>query len=197
MDTRPNNDNNRWKRAFMSSEREGRITKRKLEDELIQLGMETMRYIQEIKDLEFQTKRDLCTIQGQRRVIHNLQKALSDNAITEPPGTHIASFKTCRAADMEVCPLSLHPINQSPPPYDSEHPEIDVEPRKPHHKCAELQCGHRFNSLWLLFHFVAQNTFRCPICRVGPADFKFEIEQLPKGLVERVRRMPSVQMQND
>jgi hypothetical protein len=193
MDTRPN----KWKRAFMSAERERRKLERIVDVELFDLELDAKLFKKEIRVLEFQTKRDKCTIQGQRQIISTLQKALRDNAITEPPGTHIASFKTCRAADEEICPLSLHPINKSPPPYDSSHAEIDIEPRKPHHKCAELHCGHRFNSLWLLYHFVDKNTFRCPVCRTGPVDFRFELEQLPMGLVERIRRMPSIRDQND
>ena len=181
----------------MNTCREHRTMKRRWEADMFEMQLEAVRSKREISTLKFQIKRDLCTIQGQRRIISNMQKALSDNSIAEPTDTQIASFRTCRADDGEVCPLSLQPINASPPPYDPKYPAIDVEPRKPHHKCAELQCGHRFNALWLLFHFVGQNTFRCPICRVGPADFRFELEQLPKGLVERIKCIPNVQSENE
>jgi hypothetical protein len=168
-----------------------RGTKRKLEEtELIfDLSVETVRCHKAIKELESKIDRDRFTIQGQRRIIDSLKQVLLDHGISNPPGSTIASFKTCRAEDDEVCPLSLHPINHSPTPYNPIHAAIDIEPRKPHHKCAQLQCGHRFNALWLLFHFVAQHTFRCPVCRTGPTDFHFELEQLPTGLLDRIREM--------
>ena len=189
-------DTRKWKRAFMGCERERRRMKRDLEATIFEMDVEAVRSDIEIQDLKFQIKRDLCTIQGQRRIISDLQKLLRDHAIDEPSGTRIASFKTCRASEDEECPLSLHPINASPPPYDPKHATIDVEPRKPHHKCAELHCGHRFNSLWLLYHFVSQNTFCCPICRVGPNDFRFERDQLPEGLIERIRSITDIQREN-
>lgn len=177
----------KWKRCFMSSEHEMRAMKRQLEEEMFEMELQDIRSKRNLRLLKIQMKRDLSTIQAQRCIIGRLQKTLKDNEIAEPSGTKIASFKTCIAENDEVCPLSLQPINSSLPPYDPKFADISVEPRKPHHKCAELQCGHRFNALWLLFHFVAQSTFRCPICRSGTVNFPFDLDQLPKGLIDRIK----------
>ncbi len=181
------NSPRKWKRLFMNAEHERRKLKRRAEAELFEKEIEGIRLMRELRVMKAQHARDRHMIMGQHRVIQRLHKLLSDNGIPEPMGTQVASFKTCKAYDGEICPLSLQPINSSDPPYDAKHPEIVVEPRKPHHKCAELACGHRFNALWLLFHFVARRTFRCPICRRGYEDFHFQMEQLPRGLLDRVK----------
>ena len=177
----------KWKRHFMAAEHARRKLKRRSEAEIFEKELEGIRLMREVRMLKAQHARDKHMVQGQYRVIRRLQKLLRDNGIPAPVGTQVASFKTCRAQDSEICPLSLQPINSSAPPYDAKHPAIVVEPCKPHHKCAELACGHRFNALWLLFHFVARGTFRCPICRCGYEDFHFQLEQLPEGLVDRVK----------
>lgn len=176
----------KWKRSFMTVERNRRKQKSRLEADMFEMELKHTHKKREINELREQIARDQRMIKGQHAVIQRLQKLLHDHAIPEPICTQVASFKTCRAGDHEICPLSLQPINASAPPYDANHPSIDIEPLKPHHQCVELMCGHRFNGLWLLFHFVARSTFRCPLCRRGHEDFKFQLEQLPKGLVERV-----------
>ena len=184
------NNNKKWKRLFMHAEHERRKLKRKSDADLFEKDIEGICNMREIHLLTEQRARDKKMITGQHRVIQRLHDLLKENGIPEPVGTQVASFKTCRAtSDDEICPLSLQPINSSTPPYDHlKHPQkITVDPRKPHHKCAELGCGHRFNSLWLLFHFVSQRTFRCPICRRGYEDFHFQMEQLPAGLVDMVK----------
>jgi hypothetical protein len=184
-----NPDARKWKRHFMNAERNRRKQKRRLEADLFEVSLKNIRSNRELKELREQIARDQRMIKGQHKVIQHLKKLLQDNSIPEPACTQVASFKTCRAGDNEICPLSLQPINASAPPYNVNYPSIDIEPLKPHHKCAELMCGHRFNGLWLLFHFVARSTFRCPICRSGHEDFKFQMEQLPNGLVDRVREL--------
>jgi hypothetical protein len=180
--------NKKWKRLFMHAEHERRKLKRKLDADLFEKDIEGICNMREIRLMKEQRARDKNMISGQHRVIQRLHDLLKENGIPEPVGTQVASFKTCRASDDEICPLSLQLINSSTPPYDHmKHPPITVDPRKPHHKCAELGCGHRFNSLWLLFHFVSQRTFRCPICRRGYEDFHFQMEQLPAGLVDMVK----------
>ena len=179
----------KWKRSFMAAEHDRRALKRRMEADMFEVELQKIRYRREIGALRAQHLQDRRAIQSQVRIINRLQKTLKDNEIASPSGTQVASFKTCRADDDEICPLSLQPINTSHPPYDSKHPVIHVEPNKPHHKCAELQCGHRFNALWLLFHFVSRKTFRCPICRSGHEDFRFQLDLLPKGLVDRVKEV--------
>jgi hypothetical protein len=177
----------KWRRHFMNAERERRKQKRRAEAELFEKELEGICLKREIRLLKAQQSRDRHMIVGQHGVIQRLHKLLREHGIPEPVSTQVGSFKTCRARDDEICPLSLQPINSSDPPYDNDNSIIDVEPRKPHHKCAELLCGHRFNALWLLFHFVARSTFRCPVCRSGHEDFHFQMEQLPKGLVDKVK----------
>ena len=177
----------KWKRSFMTAEHDRRALKRKTDTAIFELQLQEICHRREISLLKAQHQQDRKALQNQMRIINQLQKTLKDHQIAEPSGTQVASFKTCRADDTEICPLSLMPVNASPPPYDPKHPTIHVEPRKPHHKCAELHCGHRFNALWLLFHFVSRRTFRCPICRSGHEDFQFHLDLLPRGLVERVK----------
>lgn len=184
-----------WKRSFMNAEHKSRKMQRDMQTEIKEIEMENYDHKQEIEGLKAHVSRSHRIIQSQHRVIQLLQKALKDNAIPEPIDTQVGSLKTCRASDDELCPLSLFPINASPPPYDQKYPEIIIEPRKPHHKCAELMCGHRFNALWLLFYFVGRSTFRCPICRYGHEEFKFETEQLPRELVDRVKDAMMLQIQ--
>jgi hypothetical protein len=177
-----------WKRSFMTAEHESRKMKRGMQAEIHEIEMENYDHKQEIETLKAHLSRNQRTIQSQHRVIQRLQKTLKDNAIPEPIDAHVGSLKTCRASDDELCPLSLHPINASPLPYDKKYPEILIEPHKPNNKCAELMCGHRYNVLWLLFYFVGRSTFRCPICRYGHEEFKFEAEQLPGELIDRVKQ---------
>ena len=182
-------DTRKWKRSFMNAEHRSRAMKRKLEARMFEMELDEIRSRQEIRQLKSRLSNKQEILQNQFGVIERLQKALKDNNIPQPPGTQIASFKVCKADDDEVCPLSLQYINDSLPPYDPKYPDIVVEPHKPHHKCAELICGHRFNALWLLFHFVARSTFRCPMCRHGHKHFKFEVGMLPSGLLERINEM--------
>ena len=182
-------DARKWKRSFMSAERERRQMKRVMEARMFELEISEMGSRQEARLLREQIKRDKFTIKGQHGIIRRLQRLLKDNGIAEPFDTQVISFKTCKANDNEICPLSLQPINSSVPPYDAKHPAIDIEPHKPNNKCVELECGHRFNGVWLLFHFVAQSTSRCPLCRSGHEDFHFEMRQMPAGLVDRVKEI--------
>ena len=182
-------DTRKWKRSFMNAEHRSRAMKRKLEARMFEMELKEIRSRREIKQLKSRLSNRQNVIQNQFGVIERLQKALKDNNIPQPTGTQIASFKMCNADDDEVCPLSLQYINDSLPPYDSKYPEIVIEAHKPHHKCAELICGHRFNALWLLFHFVARSTFSCPMCRQGHKHFTFEVGMLPSGLLERINEM--------
>lgn len=183
------NDARKWKRLFMQAEHERRQLKRKFETRMFDKDIEGIRFLREIRILKKKCARDRHMITEQRKVIQRLHERLKENGIPEPEGTQVASIKTCRASRNEICPLSLQPINSSDLPYDAKHPEVIVDPCKPHHKCAELACGHRFNALWLLVHFVSRRTFRCPICRQGHADFNFRPEHLPDGLIDRVKEM--------
>ena len=120
-----------------------------------------------------------------RKVIQQMQEDMSMNGI--PIKRIMMSISNCRASDDEICPLSRAPINQSPLPSTSEHPCMHVlNPMKPERKCAELACGHRFNSMWLMNHFVQHNTFRCPVCRSGEGNFRFQHKELPPGVLQMI-----------
>jgi rubredoxin len=98
----------------------------------------------------------------------------------------MASLTNCKARDHEICPLSLAPINQSPLPLgDNISPcDLVLNPMKPDHKCAQLACGHRFNAIWLIYHFIEGNTFRCPVCRAGETNFRFQRNELPPAILK-------------
>jgi hypothetical protein len=180
-------DARKWKRQFMNTERERRKLKKKMEHDMFEMELDSIRSQREMKSLKAQISRNQHTIRGQSKVIQRLQKALRDNGVPEPSGTQVGYLKTCRATDDEICPLSLCPINNSPPPFNTHNTDINIEPHKPHLKCGELYCGNRFNGLWLLFYFISRKTFRCPICRCGHEDFRFGMNQLPKELVSMVQ----------
>ena len=120
---------------------------------------------------------------AQRKLIEQLQTTLQDNGFIVK--RNIASLSNCRAGDDEICPLSLAPINTSPLPLsndDSPCP-LTINPIKPDHKCAELACGHRFNAMWLIYHFIEGSTFRCPVCRAGESNFHFRRDELPPAVM--------------
>ena len=168
-----------WKRLFMEAEHLRRKTIARWENDSHEFSRtisdgETM-----IKILQDELKHRRIMHTTQREVIEAMQKTMETNGI--PVKRTMASLSNCRAADDEICPLSLAPINQSPLPLCNELGPctLSLNPMKPEHKCAELVCGHRFNSMWLIYHFVESGTFRCPICRCGPSVFRFQRDELP------------------
>ncbi len=125
---------------------------------------------------------------AQRRMIESLQNTLKQHGL--PVRRVMASLSNCRAADDEICPLSLAPINHSHVPFHTsgaaamvDQDTLVINPMKPEHKCAELACGHRFNSMWLIYYLVERNTFRCPVCRAGPEEFRFQRDELPPTVI--------------
>lgn len=95
------------------------------------------------------------------------------------------SFLLCEANQDEVCPLSQMPINTSFLPFA---PGVVYNPACPQHMCTELGCGHRFSSMYLVYYFVKQSTFRCPLCRGGPRNFYFNITEIPTHIRELFQR---------
>ena len=91
------------------------------------------------------------------------------------------SFLLCEATPDEVCPLSQMPINTSFLPFA---PGVVYNPACPQHMCTELGCGHRFSSMYLVYYFVKQSTFRCPLCRSGPRNFYFNTTEIPAHIRE-------------
>ena len=113
------------------------------------------------------------------RVINQMQQTLKDNNLTV--FSNIMSFRVCLAEDEESCPLAMERINGCPPPFEGCCAVVDQ--LKPTHHCVELKCGHRFNGVWLLYHFVRDNTFRCPVCRKGKKRFVFDATVVPECML--------------
>lgn len=93
----------------------------------------------------------------------------------------LAGFRLLQIPDDDECPLALAPINRCPPPFE---PCERILP-----SCAELvDCGHRFNADWLLWHLFRNSTLRCPVCRRGQRRFKFSTERLPPRIAALARK---------
>lgn len=199
---RTGHESRKWKRRFMEAERIRRKSVRRWEKDLAYfadaiadcertidaLKAELDRSAEEhetaISVLKSELRHARTMRATQAGVIKQMQKTLQDNGI--PVRNAMASLNNCRARDDEVCPLSLAPINQSPLPMseDGRPSTLVLNPMRPDRRCAELPCGHRFNSLWLIYHFVERNTFCCPVCRSGQENFRFRTSELPPGAMQ-------------
>ena len=159
----------RWKRLFMEAEHSRRAEKQRLL-RLVSEQSET------IAMLEAEVRRGRNEIRRNFKTIMSMRATLVANSL--PVQHSIASMHMCTAVDdLEECPLSLSPINDSPPPLDRcRLVALD--------RCAELACGHRFNAVWLMCHFVRNRTFRCPVCRKGKKNFNFDRSAIPEGILE-------------
>ena len=133
-----------------------------------------------LKELCASLKHNLTTTQRQARSQEMLimsQKNMLKRYNTPP----FESFLLCEPSPDEICPLSQTPITTSFLPFA---PGVVYNPSRPHHTCTELGCGHRFSSMYLIYYFVKQSTFRCPLCRSGPRNFHFSIAEIPAHLHE-------------
>jgi hypothetical protein len=139
-----------------------------------------------INMLEAEVRRGRNEIRSKLRTICSMQATLVAHDL--PMQHSISSLHVCQARDdEELCPLSMAPINSSPPPFEGcDVPALD--PMNPQYKCAELICGHRFNCIWLMCHFVQNRTFRCLLCRSGKRNFQFDLGVIPEPLVNAIRR---------
>ena len=117
------------------------------------------------------------------KAIRGLEATLVAHGIPVLPA--MLSFHLCTGDDSE-CPLGLHPIDSCPPPFEGCLEVID--PLYPDRRCAELPCKHRFNAVWLLFHFVRNQTSCCPVCRTGRKRFVFGAGTAPEWMLEAVRQ---------
>jgi len=142
---------------------------------MVDLQQETIEFLQA------ELRRAQREIRSNYRVIASMRATLVENNL--PVQHAIASVRICIAqSDQEICPLSLAAINSSPPPFEG-CALVALNPLHPDYKCAELPCGHRFNAVWLMRHFVHARTFRCPICRRGKRKFKFDVRMIPAELL--------------
>ena len=118
------------------------------------------------------------------RTIAQMQQTLQDNNLTAFSSV-MMSFRICVAEDNESCPLAMDRIDGCPPPFEGCCAVLD--PLKPTHRCVELKCGHRFNGTWVMYHFVRNNTFRCPVCRKGKRRFVFDAAVVPECMKARAQ----------
>ncbi len=134
-----------------------------------------------IELLRAELRRAQREIRSNHRVIASMRDTLLANNLPVPHA--IGSVRICLAQnDEELCPLSLAPINSSPPPFDG-CTLVALNPIRMDYRCAELACKHRFNAVWLMRHFVRARTFRCPVCRRGKRRFEFEASLIPAELL--------------
>lgn len=133
-----------------------------------------------VEMLGAEIRRGRCTIRSQQKAIASMRNLLMANNIEVTPTT--MSFALCKAVDdQELCPLALLPINSCGPPF-AECCQI-IDPLSPTKKCAQLVCGHRFNAVWVMYHFVRNSTTRCPLCRKGDRQFRFGRDTVPECMI--------------
>jgi len=134
-----------------------------------------------IEFLQAELRRAQHEICSKNRIIESMRATLLANNL--PVQHSIASVRLCLANDdNELCPLSLSPINSSPGPFEG-CALFALDPLRMDYRCAELACGHRFNAVWVMYHFARSSTFRCPVCRQGKGRFKFDASMLPEELL--------------
>jgi hypothetical protein len=163
-------DLRRWRRMFLASEHRRRRQALRWRRKELALTREKS-YLHETVDL-------LCVeLRRKTDAMGRMQRTLIEHQL--PVETAMGSLRLCPAADDdEACPLAMEAINRCPPPFEGCCSELN--PLWPTHRCAELGCGHRFNGVWLMFHFVRNRTFRCPMCRRGRERFRFDPSAVPE-----------------
>ena len=167
----------KWKRMYMECEH----ARRQVERERMELARLVSQQLETIGMLEAEVRRGRNEIRCKLKTIMSMRETLSANNL--PLQHSFASMHICTAMDeLEECPLSMAPINSSPSPLE-KCKLVALDPINPNYKCAELTCGHRFNGVWLMCHFVRNRTFRCPVCRSGKRDFKFNRDVIPEGIL--------------
>ena len=144
------------------------------------MSTEQARQISDLRELVemlgAEIRRGRSIARSQQKTIESMRNALAANNIAVGPTT--MSFSMCAAKDdQEMCPLALLPINSCGLPFEGCCTALD--PLSPNKKCAQLVCGHRFNAVWVMFHFVRNNTTRCPLCRKGSRRFRFGRDTVP------------------
>jgi hypothetical protein len=175
-----------WRRKFLQAEHEKRswaVAKRRREYNLLK-QISDLTETAEMLHAQLRLRRH--ELRSHMRAIRIMKDTLDANQITDACPV-VMSMRLCRAADdgEETCPLAMEPINTETLPFEGCCPLLD--PLKPDDKCAQLMCGHRFNAVWLMYHFVRNSTFRCPVCRQGRRRFTFEEGVVPECMVKKAR----------
>lgn len=172
--------NTNWRRKFMESEHEKRsqiVAWKRREFELLK----KISYLNETAEMLYaQVRKGKYELRSHMRAINVMKATLEANHLSVYP--IVMSMRLCLATDTESCPLAMEPINTDTLPFEGCCPLLD--PLQPTHKCAQLACGHRFNAVWVMYHFVRNSTFRCPVCRKGRRYFLFEQGVVPECMVK-------------
>ena len=107
----------------------------------------------------------------------NTMESVKKRCLNEE-STEEISIVLCSPKDGEECPISSESIGSTDyiPPYSSysENKRKRVKHQVPQEAftehpnlyCAQMECGHRFDSRALLIHFM-RNAMKCPMCRAG------------------------------
>jgi hypothetical protein len=175
----------KWKRKFFTSEHE----KRDLDLAWKRREFKLLKTISDLSEtngmLAAEIRMSKCDLQSHMRAIRRMQTTLSANQIPIFPA--MMSMKICAASESESCPIALELINSCPPPFEGCCSVLDQ--MKQEQKCTELACKHRFNGVWLMYHFVRNKTFSCPVCRQGKKNFTFDPDVVPPCMASALGRV--------
>lgn len=86
------------------------------------------------------------------------------------------NFKLFQPTPADVCPISQELISDSELEWLQG---VSFNPKEPQLKGIEIQCGHKFSALNLLYHWCRNRTVLCPVCRSGPKDARINMRTLP------------------
>jgi hypothetical protein len=177
-----------WKRMYMTSEHEKRrslLAWRRKEDAMLK-RISDLNETTEM--LHAELRRSKWDLHSHKRAINQMRASMESHNLENIPVS--MQMRLCEAADDEICPLTIEAVNGSPLPFEGCC--LLLDPLKPTHKCAQLMCGHRFNAVWVMYHFVRNKTFRCPVCRKGRRFFAFDVGVVPECMVKAAgQRVPA------
>lgn len=88
--------------------------------------------------------------------------------------------------DDYVCPISQGPMPEAE--LECLPPDSVFAPDRPELTGMRLQCGHCFNAINVLYHFVRNHTALCPVCRAGPKNVHVNIISVPQHIRARISR---------
>ena len=171
----------KWKRKFMESEHEKKKLARAWKHKEYEMEKRISDLNETAEMLYAQVRKGRHELKSHMRAIKEMKAVMEANGLNVYPV--IMSLRLCMAEDDETCPLAMEAINTDTLPFEGCCAVLD--PLKPTEKCAQLACGHRFNAVWVMYHFVRNSTFRCPVCRKGRRSFTFDAGAIPECMAMR------------
>lgn len=87
------------------------------------------------------------------------------------------SFDVFQATNDDVCPISQDAINDS---CLHSFETINLIENKTHLKGIKLSCGHKFNGIFLIYHWARNKNVLCPVCRGGVEGAYLNLKKFPK-----------------